>query len=161
MYQGTHTGDGAATLHLKFETGRIRDFNRDVLEPYPLEFLSYIITTTDITTARTATLSLYAKHDSQQLIIYDVSPNLDNNTIELKSYMIVEDGATAGTDALTGSNFGFKCTSGTYIDYILSGTVDNTDTQVIRILYTGYEKMKVTALAGTWVENYHEDLGVF
>ena len=162
LYQTVHTGDaGGSVLDLHIKCGRKHEYNRETTEVLPMEILSYIITTTDITVAVTGTLSLYSNSDAQQLFIYDVSPNLDNNTIELKSYSIVEDGATAGTDALTGSNIGFKTFRDTYMRFVLSGAVDNTDTMTIRVLYVAEEFAKFTAIAGAVEESYHLELGVF
>ena len=161
IIEGVHVGDGAATLDLHFECGRKHEYNVNDTEIRPFEILSYTITTTDITTARTATIALYSKNQDRLLYTYDVTPNLDNNVIYLKAYGIVEDGATAGTTALTGSTFGFKCTGECYIRYILSGTVDNTDTMTIRLVYVAEEKMNIKVIAGDWTESFHQELGVF
>lgn len=162
LYQTVHTGDaGGSILDLRIKCGRKHDYNRETTETFPLEILSYIIITQDIAAARTGTLSLYANHTDQQLFIYDVTPNLDNNTIELKSYDIVEDGATAGTDALTGSQFGFKTFRDCYMRFVLSAALDNTKTMTIRILYVAEEMATFTAVAGAIADSYHLELGVF
>ena len=161
ILEGVHTGDGAATLNLHLTCGRKHEYNINDTEIRPFELLSYIITTQDITTARTATIALYTKNQDRLVYTYDVTPNLDNNVIYLKAYGLVEDGATAGTTALTGSTFGFKCTGKCCIRYILSGTVDNTKTMTIRFLYVAEEKIDLEAIAGAWTESFHQELGVF
>ena len=133
-------------------------YNLGITERTPALLRSFRIVTTDMTDARTVTLGLY--YAGVRVQIYDVTPNLDNNTIELSTYYKVEDGATASTTVATGSTEkGYKITGRTELRLDWSGAISAGDTSTWYITYEAYEPLDWVDTAGLTTENRHVDLG--
>ena len=144
---------------IKLFTNSTHMYNINISEQMPVLIRSFVITTTDLATARTVTIALY-DHLGNRLQIYDVTPNLDNNVIELTPYYKVEDGATAGTDQVTGTiDKGYLITPHTEIRLTWDGAIGAGDTSTWCITYEAYEKISWVDTADVTTEQFHVDLG--
>lgn len=149
----------AGTPAVALFVNNIHMYNPAITEKMPVLVRSFVITTTDLTTARTVTISLYTPH-GDQLQIYDVTPNLDNNVIELTPYYKIEDGATAGTDGVTGTlDKGYLLTPYTELRFTWSDAISAADTSTWLITYEAYEKLDWRDTAGITTALRHLDLG--
>ena len=148
------------TPAVKLFTSSIHMYNTQITEDLPFFIRSLRIVTTDLTTARTVSIDLYDKGNTR-LQIYDVTPNLDNNTIELSPYYKVEDGATGATTLATGviDPRGYGCSPRAEIRFTWSDAISASDTSTWTILYEAYEKIDWLDTAAITTELRHLDLG--
>ena len=134
----------------------------DRTEPQPVTAIAYTFVTTDLAAARTMTITLSLPDRVDNLFLYAITPNLDNNTIRIKPVMATDDSATANIDGQVGTlEHGFRCTSGTVLNHVLSGDLGAGDTQQIIILYEA-EEFAVVENKGTapMTTNRHLELGI-
>ena len=109
-------------------------------EIMPLTVMGYVFITTDLGTARTITISLSLHDRVDNLFLYGVTPDLDNNTIRIKPVMATDDSAIALiTDMIGTLEHGFVATQGTALNHVGSGAIGAGDTCRIQIIYEAEE----------------------
>ena len=135
-------------------------YSREIREILPVVIKSIVITTDDLVTARTYTIGHYS-NDGDLLQIYDVTPNADNNTLELTPYLKVEDGATANTDATTGVlSDGWKAVRDTYVRINANDALGAGKNSQLKIVYEAVEKCSWSDAGGVTTANKHQELGI-
>ena len=115
-------------------------FAPELDEVYPISIIGYVYVTTDLAAARTITVSLQELGGQMNLIMYDVTPDLDNNTVRLAPFTKTDDSAAASVSDLLGSvHNGFVATEGTMVRHVGSGAIGAADTVTVYLLYEGFE----------------------
>ena len=150
------------TIDLCLSPDKRTAFNPHIDEVHPMTVIGYVYVTTDLAAARTVTVSLQTQGGDMNLILYDVTPDLDNNTVRVAPFNKTDDSAAASVSDLLGSvHHGFMATAGTIIRHVGSGAIGAGDSVRMYILYEAKE-MCAYDNRGTavFVLNRHEELGI-
>ena len=154
--------DAATVLDLRLCPTQKHEWSPQTEEIRPMEVISVRADTSDIAAARTMTVCHHTKDTYTWLELYDVSPNMDNNTIYLNPSREVQDGDVASLSVTVGTNErGWRAFQHTYIRFVSSDTIDDADTVRLYIVYYAWEKCSyhLSIPIAMYTENRHYQLG--